>query len=61
MTVWEALTGKKTHCAACGTVIPSELVGSSPEDSEGNLYCSEACLGTIIRLSTLPPPPPEGA
>ncbi len=59
MSIWEALTGKKTHCVVCGKVIPPELLDSVPTDREGHLYCSLDCQMTIVRLSTIPPPPPE--
>jgi hypothetical protein len=54
MGLWNALTGKKTHCAGCGTVVPVNL-----ENQFDEVYCSEACERNFKRLSSAPPPPAE--
>ena len=54
MGLWQTLTGTKTHCAGCGTVIPVTL-----ESKYDEIYCSDACRRNVQRLSSAPPPPPE--
>ncbi len=54
MGLWEALVGRKTHCAGCGAVVPVEL-----ESKYDEVFCSEACERNFKRLSSVPPPPLE--
>lgn len=52
--LWQLLTGRKTHCAGCGAVIPMTL-----ENKYEEVYCSDVCRRNVARLSSVPPPPPE--
>lgn len=53
MGIWNALIGRKTHCAGCGTVVPAE------KNKFEEVYCSDVCRRNVDRLSSVPPPPPE--
>jgi hypothetical protein len=55
MGIWQQLTGKKTHCAGCGVVVPV-----TPENKFEETYCSETCRTNVRRLSSIPPPAPGG-
>jgi len=51
MGIWQALTGKKTHCTGCGTVVPTTKTNKFED-----IYCSDVCRRNYLRLSSIPPP-----